>query len=580
VQDIFLIKTAAMDIKEPGINPWEVYPSSQSPQNFPQPEQLQTSQVLLEKRQCLYGDWQEVALATSGLGLWNWNLVTDNTYYNPQWKQILGYASEEIENHHTTFERLVHPQDLPKVRQVVKDYLEGRIPVYEVEFRMLSKSGEWKWILDRGKILQWDESGKPVQMVGTHQDITKEKGLEEALSEALRAIAEGGAKPISRKGLASCGNIGVSPVDNHFRRGSCVRSGGVKLNVPWAVPYESIAPNQCPFERLQTEIASRLFIEAQEKKKSQQLEDTQEELKNVREQLLQNDKMAHLGQLVTEVTNEIYSPTRFIHSTLPSASDYAEQLIWVLELYQHYYPNPVSVIASELQRLDLDFVKTDFLKLLWSMRAGSERIQELVFALQNYSHLNNGQMRKTNLHEGLGYVLRILQHRLKAQPNRPRIQIIKTFSELPLVICYPGELNQVFMNILTNAIDALEERWQQDDSFIPQIKICTEVIQSHLSLVSTDNKQLLKQHKVVIRISDNGKGILPHIQRRIFEPFFTTKLEAKRKGLGLSISQQIIVERHQGKLKCHSYLGQGTEFMIELNIKATICPNSRQDSNF
>ncbi|KAB8316991.1 GAF domain-containing protein [Tolypothrix campylonemoides VB511288] len=330
----------------------------------------------------------------------------------------------------------------------------------------------------------------------------------------------------------------------------------------------AIALKQCQFEQMQTEIASRLFVEAQEKKNSQQLENTQEELKNTREQLLQNNKMANLGQVVAEVTKEIYHPIHFIHATLYSASDYAEELIRLLELYQHYYPNPVPVISSQLQRLDLDFIKTDFLKLLWSMQAGSERIKDIVFALQSFSNFGDGQMRKANLHQGLGHVLRILQHRLQEQPNRPRIEVIKEFGELPLVDCYPDELNQVFLNILTNAIDALEERLKYDGSFTPKIWVHTEVIQSHLSLVRQYNQQPLKQHKVVICISDNGKGILPHIQRHIFEPLFTTKAKSKGKGLGLSISQQIIAERHQGKLQCYSELGKGTEFVIEINIKA------------
>lgn len=653
-----------MYTEEPATNEWELQISSQSTQNIRKQEQ--TAQVLLEKCQCLQADWQ-VALATSGLGLWNWNLVTDNIYYTPHWKHILGYEAEEIENNHTSFKRHVHPQDLPKLCEVVNDYLEGRTPVYEVEFRMLSKSGEWKWILDRGKVLQWDESGKPVQMVGTHQDITKEKRLEEALqqqqkreqlfnavrkrihsSSEVELILQTAVDEVRRflqtdqtviyrfhpdgSGMVVFESVKEPyPVDSFIQDhtkislvvpillkvqedenkpsvsiqnpqlallNSCLGESqnhlwGLliaydcyssrqwqkweietvkQLSVEIAIALQSaalraIALKQCQlFEQIQTEIASRLFVEAQEKKNFQQLENTQEELKNTRDQLLQNDKMANLGQVVAEVTKEIYHPTDFIHATLYSASDYAEELIHLLELYQHYYPNPVPVITSQLQRLDLDFIKTDFLKLLWSMRAGSERMKEMVFALQSFSNFDDGQMRKANLHEGLGHVLRILQHRLKEQPDRPRIEVIKEFGDLPLVECYPDELNQVFMNILSNAIDGIEERLKYDD-FTPKIWVYTEVIQSHLSLVRKYD-QPLKQHKVVIRISDNGKGILPHIQRHIFEPFFTTKPKSKGNGLGLSISQQIIVERHQGKLQCYSQLGKGTEFVIEMNIKA------------
>ncbi|BAY43770.1 PAS/PAC sensor signal transduction histidine kinase [Scytonema sp. HK-05] len=647
-----------MYIEGPATNEWELQLSSQSTQNIPKQEQLQTDQVLLEKCQCLQADWQE-ALATSRLGLWNWNLVSDKIYYTPHWKHILGYEAEEIENNHTSFKRLVHPQDLSKLCEVVNDYLQGRTPVYEVEFRMLSKSGEWKWILDRGKVLQWDESGKPVQMVGTHQDITKEKRLEEALQqqqkreqllnavrkrihsssgvelilqtavEEVQRFLQTEQTVIYRFGPDGSGMVVFESVKEPYPVDSFIESQnkaslvvpillkvqedenkpsvsiqnpqlallnsclGESQNDLWGllIAYDccglrqwqeweietvkqlsveiAIALKQCQlFEQIQTEIASRLFIEAQEKKKSEQLENTQQELKNTRKQLLQNNKMANLGQVVAQVTNEIYHPTHFIHATLYSASDYAEELIRLLELYQHYYPNPVPVITSQLQRLDLDFIKTDFLKLLWSMRAGSERMKEIVFALQSFSNCGDGQMRKANLHEGLGHVLRILQHRLKELPDRPRIEVIKEFGDLPLVESYPDELNQVFINILTNAIDAIEERLKYDDSFTPKIWVYTEVIQSHLSLVRSYEQQPLKQHKVVIRISDNGKGILPHIQRHIFEPLFTTKPKSKGKGLGLSISQQIIVERHQGKLQCYSQLGKGTEFVIEMNIKA------------
>ena len=337
----------------------------------------------------------------------------------------------------------------------------------------------------------------------------------------------------------------------------------------------AIAIKQCQlFEKVQREIASRQFAESLETEKSQQLEITQAELKYTQGQLLQSEKMANLGQLVANMANEINNPVDFIHTTLDPASQHAEDLIGLVELYQHYYPTPKTAIASQLQHLDLDFIKTDFLKSLWSMQAGSLAIKEIVFALQNFSHFDDGQMRKANLHEGLDSVLRILQHRLKEQSDRPGIQVIKEFGDLVLVECYPGELNQVFMNILTNAIDALEERMKQDYSFTPKIWIRTELVSSHLSLVSSNEAQVIdkrpsKRHKVVIHISDNAKGILPHIQRHIFEPFFTTKPVGKGKGLGLSISQQIIVDKHQGKLKCNSRPGQGTEFVIEMNTKAT-----------
>ena len=484
-----------MNIPEPATYNMEAHISASSLQNFPD----QQPQAALQ-----------MALASSGLGWWNWNLVTNKTYFDPQWKHILGYKVEEITNHYHSFEQLVHPEDLWKVQQVLQEYLQGCTPKFEIEFRMLAKSGEWKWILSGGCVFEWDEFGKPILMTGTHRDITQEKLFQESLQQDKKQ--------------------------------------------------------------------EQLLAEAQIKEKSAQLQITQR-------QLLQNDQMANLGQIVVEMANEIYHPVNFIYDNFHPTSQYAEELIKVIELYQYYYPKPNSEITSYLQEFDFSLIKTDFLQLLWSMQSGSERLQEIVSALRNFSNLDADKMQKSNLHEGLDSVIRILQHRLKEKPDRPGIEVIKEFGELPLIDCYPGELNQVFMNILNNAIDALEERMKQDYSLIPQIFIRTEVVSSHLSLVTSNeshrvDNQLGKKQKVVIHIYDNGKGILPHIKRRIFEPFFTTKAMCKSKGLGLAISQQIIVEKHHGKLRCNSQLGQGTEFVIEMNTTARHYADMRRHANF
>ncbi|MEH2371621.1 PAS domain-containing sensor histidine kinase [Nostoc sp.] len=516
-----------MHIEEPATYELKTPLSVQDSQSFPESQPLQKgqkdlSQENLDTSQCSQAAFQ-MALIASGLGLWDWNLITDKTYYDPQWKRILGYEVDEIHNEHKSFEQLVHPEDLPRIRQVLHDYLQGCTPVFEVELRMLTKSGEWKWIFVCGKVFQWDEFGKPLRMAGTHKDISQDKAI---------AIQQ----------------------------------------------YQL-------FEQVQREIAQRQSNEDQLREKSQQLEITLAELKYTQKQLLQNQKMANLGQLVADMANEINNPVSFINGNLHPASQYAEDLIRIIELYQHYYPTPIPVIASHLQRLNLGFVKTDFLKLLWSMRAGSERVKEIVFALRNFSTSDEGQMKKADLHQGLDSVLRILQHRLKEQPDRAGIEVIKDFGELPLIKCYSGDLNQVFMNILTNAIDALEEKMKYDCSFSANILIHTEIISNHLSLVNSNkpwgnDNQLGKKHKVIIRIYDNGKGILPHIQRHIFEPFFTTKPVGKGQGLGLSISREIIVEKHQGKLKCNSQLGQGTELIIEMNTIARHYAAIRKHASF
>jgi two-component system, NtrC family, sensor kinase len=584
------------------------------------------------------------AFSCSGLMLWHWNLIDDKIYLDPQWKKILGYEVEQIDNFYKSFLKLVHPDDLSKLSSCLNDYLQGRTSIYEVEFRMLTKSGKSCWIQSRGKIFQWDEAGKPVQIAGTHKDITKEKSNQEAIKllsnvrsciqsrygfetilqttvESVQQLLQTDRTIICRPVLDGCSEVvvesvaeGIIPLreenlnidwNNHI---SGITQIDLKANlvVPifvtkpnreesqsnllwgllivhhcrsnhlwqeWEIQFLkelsvelAIAQQQQEFQELQTEIA-------------EQAKQTSSELKDVQRQLLQNDRMANLGQLVADMTNEINKPIHFIHNNLGTLSQYAEDLIKILETD----PTPALVIAQKLQNFDIDFVKTDFLKLLWSMRAGSERIKEIVVALQNFS-TDDGQMKKANLHEGLDSVLRILQHRFKEQPDKAGIHIIRQFGRLPMVDCYPSELNQVFMNILTNAIDALEEKMRQDYSFIPQIVIRTELVSSHLSLVKSNDKTLdkwfSKRHKILIFISDNGKGILPHIQRRIFEPFFTTKPEGKGKGLGLSISEQIIVEKHQGKLKCNSRLGEGTEMVIEMNATAKSYADNRKHAVF
>ncbi len=303
-----------------------------------------------------------------------------------------------------------------------------------------------------------------------------------------------------------------------------------------------------------------------EQETNRQLEIVLQELHTTQERLVQTGKMANLGQLMAGVTHEINNPANFIYANINPASEYAQSLIRLIELYQCHYPQPPAALKSEIDALELDFLKTDFAKLLWSMRAGADRIQEIVLALQKFSRFDQNKLKKSDLHDCLDSTLMILQHRLRSSPKRAAIEVIKDYGEIPLVECYMGELNQAFMSILNNAIDALEEKMKHDFAFIPQIWITTEVVKSHLSLVDptqTTQTPHFKDRKVLIRITDNGRGMLPHIQKRIFEPCFTTKSMGSH-GLGLSISQQIIVQKHQGKLKCISHFSQGTEFVIEL----------------
>jgi two-component system, NtrC family, sensor kinase len=270
--------------------------------------------------------------------------------------------------------------------------------------------------------------------------------------------------------------------------------------------------------------------------------------------------MVSLGQLVAGVAHEINNPTSFIYGNIQPALDYAQDLLHLIELYQQHYPKPVAEITEEIKRIDLNFITCDFPKLLASMKEGASRISQIVLSLRNFSRLDEREKKRVDIHEGLDNTLLILQHRLKQQSHRPEIQIIKDYGALPLVECYPGQLNQVLMNLLHNAIDALEDGHQSwvmghgKERFNSQfltIRIRTEVVD---------------QNCVVIRIADNGPGLIPELQPRIFDPFFTTKPPGKGTGLGLSISYRIVVNKHGGQLACHSVPGQGAEFAIALPI--------------
>ncbi|NEO85229.1 MAG: HAMP domain-containing protein [Spirulina sp. SIO3F2] len=286
----------------------------------------------------------------------------------------------------------------------------------------------------------------------------------------------------------------------------------------------------------------------QSRQQAQTLEQTLQELQTTQGQLIQSEKMSSLGQLVAGVAHEINNPVSFIYGNLNHLEDYCQSFLTVFDAYQQHYPQPPAGLLEILEDEDIEFTVQDFPEMVNSMRIGADRIKDIVTSLRTFSRLDEADYKAANLHEGLDSTLLILQHRLKANGDRPEIQIIKQYQDLPKIDCFPSQLNQVFMNILANAIDAIEENIKPDQ--IATIQLKTESLQ--------------EQHQVRVVIQDNGPGIPVEIQNQIFNPFFTTKPIGKGTGLGMSISYQIITEKHDGQLECISEAGQGTQFVITL----------------
>ncbi|MEH2357080.1 MAG: ATP-binding protein [Nostoc sp.] len=281
------------------------------------------------------------------------------------------------------------------------------------------------------------------------------------------------------------------------------------------------------------------------------LKQTLQELRITQSQLIQKEKMSSLGHLVAGIAHEINNPVNFIYGNLKHTDDYTQQLLWLLQLYQKHYPYPEPEIQNAKEEADIEYLTEDLPKMLTSMKIGASRIREIVLSLRIFSRLDEAEFKTADIHEGIDSTLLILQYRLKFQSSRPQITVIKDCGEIPKIQCFAGQLNQVFMNILANAIDALEEAFQNG--------LCPEPIIRISSAQVNEN--------IVIQIADNGTGIPEAIQSHLFDPFFTTKPVGKGTGMGLSISYQIITEKHGGSLQCVSLPGQGAEFIITIPIR-------------
>jgi two-component system, NtrC family, sensor kinase len=320
---------------------------------------------------------------------------------------------------------------------------------------------------------------------------------------------------------------------------------------------------QLRVEQLRVENWERKQTEATLLQSREQLELTLQELKRTHTQLIHAEKMSSLGQLVAGIAHEINNPVNFIHGNIVYANKYIQDLLNLLALYQKNYANPAPDIQDKIVEIDLNFLLEDLPQLFSSMQMGADRIQQIVLSLRNFSRLDEAEIKPVDIHEGIDSTLMILQSRLKEVEHQP-IQVVKEYGNLPKVECYAGQLNQVFMNLLSNAIDAVVFRWKQEgiqEEKTLEGNYFTPRIQIHTGVVSDRN--------IAIRVIDNGIGMNEATKKQIFNPFFTTKPVGKGTGLGLSISYQMVVEKHGGILDCWSELGQGTEFLIQLPILLT-----------
>lgn len=294
-----------------------------------------------------------------------------------------------------------------------------------------------------------------------------------------------------------------------------------------------------------TEITELKTTQSKLQDKAIELEAALNQIASTQAKLIQTEKMLSLGQLVAGIAHEINNPTSFIYGNLDFAQEYINKLLDLIKLYQQSYPKPLKSVQDKIKAIELDFIIADLPMLISSMQVGAERIIKIVSSLRTFSHMDEAEYKKIDIHTGLDSTLQLLEHRLKQQSKRAKIEVIKEYSKLPFIECYAGQLNQVFMNILLNAIDALDEAQTAQ----PKIIIFTSITKDNL---------------ITISITDNGNGISQDIHKKLFNLFFTTKPVGKGTGMGLPLSYKIITEKHKGTLECVSKVGAGTTFIIKI----------------